>query len=73
LELLQHVHPKDPCIQFENKKRSLGEYYKALTFILANKYIIIRDSKITKVLENAQNKVIDCESLKLVYTKNTNP
>ena len=57
---IEHVHPNKPCVQFQDNKRSMGEYYKALTYILASKDLIITYSDVTVELEKAKDKVIDC-------------
>lgn len=69
LKSIEHIHPEKPCEQYEDNKRSMGEYLKALKFILANQQILIKHMEVSKGLENSKNKVIGCESLKLVYTK----
>lgn len=62
LKSVEHIHPEKPCIQYEDSERSMGEYLKALTFILSNQLILIDDPKVSEGLENAKNKVIGCDN-----------
>lgn len=61
LKSVEHIHPENPCVQFEDSPDSMKEYLKSLKFILVNQKVLIKHPKVSEGLENAKNKVIDCE------------